>query len=115
MQRDFDGARKRYEQILAKDPHNEQALLALADLLVATNAPPAEVKAAIDRAIAANPTSVRARLALDQLSTRNSATRRRRSPRRRPRTAAIPGQSAVLEALGVAQQAAARTTRRSRR
>ena len=29
-----DGARKRYEQMLAKDPKNEQALLALAELLV---------------------------------------------------------------------------------
>ena len=63
MQRDFAGARTRYDQILAKDPKNEQALVALAGLLVATNAPPADVKAAIDRAVAANPTSVRVHLA----------------------------------------------------
>ena len=64
VQRNVAGARKRYEQILAKDPRNEQALLAISMLLLGTQAPPADVTAAFERAVAANPGSVRARTAL---------------------------------------------------
>src|SRR5262249_3085542 len=57
-------ARARYEQILAKDPKNEQVLLAQAELLALSGARPAEVGAMIDKAIAGNPTSPRPRLIL---------------------------------------------------
>ncbi|HEY2817734.1 MAG TPA: XrtA/PEP-CTERM system TPR-repeat protein PrsT [Casimicrobiaceae bacterium] len=59
-----DDARKRYEQMLQKDPKNEQILLSLADLTAMTRANQEEAKAIIDKAIAANPQSVRPRLAL---------------------------------------------------
>ncbi len=50
--------------MLAKDPKNEQLLLGLAELLVMSGHSPDEVKATIDRAIAAVPKSTRPRLAL---------------------------------------------------
>jgi len=104
MQRDFDGARKRYEQILAKDPGNEQALLALAVLIASTNAPPAEIRAALDRAIAANPTSVRSQLALIAFLNQRGDTKGALAAARSAESA-FPGNAQVLEALGIAQQA----------
>ena len=64
QERQEDNARKRYEQMLAKDPKNEDLLLAMVELLAITRHSPDEVKAAIDRTIAANPKSVRPRLTL---------------------------------------------------
>jgi putative PEP-CTERM system TPR-repeat lipoprotein len=57
-------ARKRFEAVIAKDPKNDQALLALADVMVRTGAPPAELVAMLQRAVTANPQSVVSRLAL---------------------------------------------------
>jgi putative PEP-CTERM system TPR-repeat lipoprotein len=57
-------ARKRFEAVIAKDPKNEQALLALADVMARTGAPPAEIVATLQRAVTANPQSVASRLAL---------------------------------------------------
>jgi cellulose synthase operon protein C len=59
-----DDARKRYERMLEKDPKNEQILLALADVTAMTRENSDEAKAIIDKAIVANPQSVRPRLAL---------------------------------------------------
>ncbi len=105
MERNFDGARKRYEQMLANEPRNEQALLALAGLLAATNAPPAEVKAAIERAITANRTSVRAHQALVGFYAQQKDTKAALAAAQAAQ-AAIPGNPQILETLGVAQQAA---------
>ena len=46
-------ARKRFEAVIAKDPKNEQALLALADVMARTGAPPAEIVATLQRAVTA--------------------------------------------------------------
>jgi len=105
VERNPDGARKGYEKILVKDPRNEQALLAIAAVLATTHAPPAEIKAALDRAVAANPTSVRTRLALvnyyaQQHDTGNALAAAQAA------NSAIPGNPQLLDALGVAQQAA---------
>ena len=105
MARDIDGARKRYEQILAQDPRNEEALLALAGILVSTNAPPTEVKAAIDRAIAADPTSIRAHRALIGYFTQQRDVKSALAAAQAA-DAAFPGNPQLLEALGTAQQAA---------
>jgi putative PEP-CTERM system TPR-repeat lipoprotein len=59
-----EAARKRYAEVLAKDPNNESALLGQAELLALTGAPAGDITAALERAVAANPTSVRPRLAL---------------------------------------------------
>jgi putative PEP-CTERM system TPR-repeat lipoprotein len=64
QERKPEDARKRYESIVAREPKNEDMLLALAELAVITGQGPGDVRAAIERAISANPTSVRSRLAL---------------------------------------------------
>lgn len=102
------GARKRYEQLLVKDPGNEQTLLALVGLLVASKAPDAEVKATIERAIAANPNSVRPFLVLigyyAKLKDAKAALAAAQAAR-----SAFPENPQVLEVLGAAQQAAGET------
>ena len=57
-------ARKRLDALIAKDPKNEQALLALAEVMGRTGAPADEIAATLKRAISVNPQSVEARLAL---------------------------------------------------
>ncbi|MCC6196835.1 MAG: PEP-CTERM system TPR-repeat protein PrsT [Burkholderiales bacterium] len=64
LERKYDDARKRYEQVLVKDPKSDRALLGLVQLEVVANAPAPTLLAAIQRAIAANPQSVAARMAL---------------------------------------------------
>jgi putative PEP-CTERM system TPR-repeat lipoprotein len=59
-----DAAKKRYESVLAKDPKNAQALLALAELRAQTGGTPDEVAAMIGKAITANPADPTPRLAL---------------------------------------------------
>jgi cellulose synthase operon protein C len=104
QERKPEDARKRYEQLLAKDPKNEQLLLALAELLVITRRPPDEVKAAIDRAIAADPASVQPRLALIgyymRLPDRKAALAAAQAAR-----SALPNDPQVVELLGAAQLA----------
>src|SRR6476469_9946214 len=59
-----DDARKRFEGVLAKDPKNMRALLALAELRAQNSGTTDEVTAMIGKAVAADPTSVVPRLAL---------------------------------------------------
>lgn len=103
-----DGARKRYEAMLAKDPQSEPVLLALAELLAAAKAPPADVRAAIERAIAANPTLVRPRIVLisynGQLRDWKAAVTAGQQAQ-----AALPDNAQIAEALGMAQFAAGET------
>lgn len=107
-QGNFDAARKRYEQILAKEPKNELALLALAELLALTKAPQGDVKAALERAIAANPLSVRPRLTLvsfyGQLRDWPAALAAAQAAR-----SALPDNAQVVEALAATQLAAGET------
>jgi len=60
-------ARRRFEQLIARDPKNESALLALAEIQARTGAAPQEVGETLQRAIAADPQSLRARVALVDL------------------------------------------------
>jgi len=57
-------AKKRFDNLLAKDPQNASALLAMADLRARTGATTAEVAATIGKAIAASPADPEPRLAL---------------------------------------------------
>ncbi|MEP7275669.1 MAG: XrtA/PEP-CTERM system TPR-repeat protein PrsT [Betaproteobacteria bacterium] len=100
-----DDARKRYEAMLAKDPNNEELLLSLAQLTALTRDNPEESKAIIDKAIAAKPSSVRARLALIGYYTRLRDTRAALAAAQAAQTA-FPDDMLVLEALGSAQLAA---------
>ncbi len=105
VQRNPDAARKGYERILAKDPRNEQALLAIASLLGATRAPTAEVKASIERAINANPSSVRARFALINYYAQQRDAKGALAAAQAANSA-IPDNLQLLDILGSAQQAA---------
>jgi putative PEP-CTERM system TPR-repeat lipoprotein len=56
-------ARDRYDRLLAKHPKNEQLLLASAALVEMTGGTQDQVRSALDKAVTANPTSVKSRLA----------------------------------------------------
>ena len=101
-------ARKRVEALVAKDPKNEQALLALADVMGRTGASPADVAATLQRAISANPQSVPARLALIglQLRTKDSAAALSTA---QAAAAALRNEPRILGALAQAQEAAGET------
>lgn len=97
-------AEQRFQRILAKNPKNEQVLLAHAQLLTLSGGTPEAIKDAIDKAIAANPTSSRARLALIGYQMR------RRDPKAAIAAAqagltAIPNNVQLMEALGASQLA----------
>jgi len=100
-----EAARARFEAIVAKDPKNEPALLALAEVQAATGVPLKGVAATIDRAVDANPKSARARVAAInvrvQLKDPKGAVAAAQSA-----IAALPDSPPVLAALGRAQLAA---------
>ena len=105
QQRKSDVAKKRYEQMLAKDPKNVQVLLALAELLSVTGHGPDEVKAAIDRAIVAAPTSVAPRMALVGYYSSQRDAKAALSAAQSAQ-AAFPNDAQVIAALGATQLAA---------
>jgi putative PEP-CTERM system TPR-repeat lipoprotein len=100
-----DQARARFDAVLAREPANEGALLALAEFQGRAGQPPRDVVATLERAIAANPASVPARLSLINYQMQ------RRDPKAAVAAAqaalsALPQDPAVLDALGQAQLAA---------
>ena len=98
-------ARSRFESILAKDPKNEQALLALAEVMGVTQAPMRDVVAMVDRAVAANPTSVPARLAAVSVRTQSGDAKGALAAAQAA-SAALPGNQQILATLGQTQLAA---------
>ncbi len=105
VQRNADGARKGYERILAKDPRNEQALLGIATVLAVTHAPTAEIRAALERAINANPSAVRPRIALVNYYGQQRDAKGALAAAQAANNA-IPNNPQILDLLGAAQQAA---------
>jgi putative PEP-CTERM system TPR-repeat lipoprotein len=103
-----DDARKRYEQLLVKDPKNEQLLFGSAELLALTGHSADEVRAVIERAIAAAPGSPRPRLVLVNyyvgIGDAKSALAAAQSA-----DAAFPNNAQVLQTLGAAQRAVGET------
>ena len=102
--------RKRFDEVLAKAPGNESALMGLADFLVAARAPAKDVIATLERAIKANPNSVNARLAMIAYLSRIKDVKGAVAAAETAR-AALPNNTQILEALGVAQLAAGETSR----
>lgn len=100
-----EDARKRYEAMLVKDPKNEQLLLGMAELLVMSGHSPDEVKATIQRAIAAAPKSTRPHVALINYFA-NLRDAKGALDAARAAQAAFPNDTQILEAVGVAQRAA---------
>ncbi len=98
-------AKARYEAMIAADPKNEQIYIALADLLARTGAAGTDISATLQRAVAANPQSVNARIALIgfQLRARDTAAALAAA---RDAASALPKEPRVLDALAEAQIAA---------
>jgi putative PEP-CTERM system TPR-repeat lipoprotein len=105
QERKPDDARNRYEKILVRDPKNEDMLLAVAELVATTGQGPDQVKAAIERAVTANPASVRPRIALINYYSRIRDAKAALAAADAAR-GAFPNDTQVLESLGVAQMMA---------
>ncbi|WP_228273764.1 XrtA/PEP-CTERM system TPR-repeat protein PrsT [Rhodocyclus tenuis] len=100
-----DDARKRFDSVLAADPKNAQALLALAELRAANGGTPDEVAGLIGKAIAANPGESGPRLALIQYHI-NTKDNKKALAAANDAIAAIPDKPEILDALGRTQQLA---------
>jgi putative PEP-CTERM system TPR-repeat lipoprotein len=103
-----DDARKRYEQMLQKDPKNEQILLSLAEVTAMTRENPEEAKAIIDKAIAANPQSVKPRLALIGYYGRRGDSRAALSAAQAAQSL-FPNDPQIVDALGASELASGAT------
>jgi putative PEP-CTERM system TPR-repeat lipoprotein len=97
-------AQERYQRMLAKNPKNEQILLAQAELLTLSGGPQESIKDAIDKAIAASPTSPRARLALIAYDMRRRDAKAAIAAAQAA-LSAIPNNAQLTEALGASQLA----------
>ncbi|MCY7305049.1 MAG: PEP-CTERM system TPR-repeat protein PrsT [Rhodoferax sp.] len=103
-----DEARKRFDAVLAKDPKNGQALLALAELRARAGGPKAEVAELITRAVTANPTEPGPRLLLIDFHLRSKDFKQAVAVAQNA-VAAIPENAELLDGLGRAQQASGET------
>ena len=103
-----DEAKKRFEAVLAKEPKNPQALLALAELAARTGAPKEEVAKLISNAVAANPTEAAPRLLLVNFHLRNKDVKLAATAAQ-DAVAVMPDNADLLDALGRTQLAAGET------
>ena len=103
-----DDARKRYERMLEKDPKNEQILLALADVTAMTRENPEEARAIIDKAMVANPQSIRPRLALIGYYGRLGDARAALNAAQAAQSV-FPNDPQIVDALGASELAAGAT------
>ena len=99
-----DDARKRFESVLAKDPRNGKAMLALAELRARSGGAKEEVAELIRKAVNANPADMTARLLLVEYLLRNNDPKQALSAAQSA-VAAIPENPELLDALGRSQQA----------
>jgi len=100
-----DDAKKRFESVVAKDPKNVQALLALAELRAKTGGKAEEVAELINKAVAANPAEAAPRLALIGLYL-GAKDAKKAVAAAQDALAVLPDRPEVLDAAGRAQQAA---------
>ncbi len=108
LEKKGDAARKRLSTLLEKDPKNEQIILAQAEVEYRTGAPAKDVQALLQKAIAANPQSSTARVALVSHHLRNKDPRAALAAAQ-DAAAALPKDTRILEMLSVAQEAAGDT------
>lgn len=97
-------AKKRVEAVLARDPKNTQALLALAEIAATSGAEKKEVAKHLTAAIAASPTDAVPRFLLIEFHVRNQDLKEAMSVAQNA-VAALPDNAKLLEALGGVQQA----------
>ena len=100
-----DEAKKRFESVVAKDPKNSQALLALAELLGKTGGKPEDVAAQINKAVSANPTEPAPRLALISLYLGSKDVKKAMTAAQ-DALAVLPDNPDLLDAVGRTQLAA---------
>ena len=98
-------AKKHFDGVVAKDPKNVQALLALAELRAKTGGKADEVAELINKAIAANPNEATPRLALIGLYL-GAKDAKKAVTAAQDALAVLPDHADVLDAAGRAQQAA---------
>ncbi|MDR0578155.1 MAG: PEP-CTERM system TPR-repeat protein PrsT [Candidatus Accumulibacter sp.] len=98
-------AKKRFEDVLARNPKSSVALLSLAELEGRTGGKAEDIQALVDRAVAANPGDIASRLAQINfhLATRDA---RKAVAAAQDALAAIPDNPLLMDAEGKAQQAA---------
>lgn len=99
-----DDAKKRFKTVLAKDPKNGQAWLALAELAARSGTAKEEVAKLIGNAVTANPADLTSRLVLINFHLRNKDFKQA-SLAAQNAVAALPDSPEVLDALGRTQQA----------
>jgi len=104
-----DLARKRYDALLEKDPKNEQALLALTNLLQSLGGDPTEIESLLKKAVTANPQSINARVALVAFYARRGDDKQVLLAAQEA-NAALPNDPRTLELLGQVQQATGEAT-----
>lgn len=98
-----DDARMRFEKVVAADPKNTQALLALAELKAAMGGTPDEISSLIGKAISANPVDPVSRLALIRFYL-GSQDNKKALTAANDAAAAISDKPEILEALGKVQR-----------
>ncbi len=99
-----EDAKKRFNDLVAKEPKNGQAWLALAELADRTSAPKEEVVGLIQKAIDANPTDSTPRMLLIEFYLSKKETRSAMTAAQSAVTA-LPENADLLDALGRVQQA----------
>lgn len=99
---DAAGAKRRYDGILAADPKNVQALLALAEIAVRASRESNEAQSLIDRAIEANPKSPAARIAKARYLV-GKGDKQGALAAAQQAAVVMPDSPAILELLGRAQ------------
>lgn len=100
-----DDAKKRFEEVLAKDPGNGQAWVALAELAAFQGGGKAEVAPLLRKAVEVSPSELKPRLLLIELNLSTSDFREAVNVAQSA-AATLPDNPEVLAALGRAQQAA---------
>ncbi|MBL8413611.1 MAG: PEP-CTERM system TPR-repeat protein PrsT [Propionivibrio sp.] len=100
-----EDAKKRFEGVIAKDPKNVQALLALAELSAKAGGKPEEVAVLVNKAISANPAEAAPRIALIGLYL-GAKEPKKALTAAQDALAVLPDRPEILDAAGRAQQAA---------
>ncbi len=99
MEKNPEAARGRFEAIIAKEPKNDEAMIGLAGIQAATGAPPKDVVATLERAVAANPASVTAKIALAEYQLRSGDAKSALAVLQGA-AATSPNDTRILELLG---------------
>lgn len=99
-----DDARRRYQNILDREPKNQRAMVALAQIMSLTGAKPEEVADLLAKAVAADPDDASPRVAqIDYFLANND--RRSAKAAAEAGAAALPNDPAMLDAVGRVQLA----------